>query len=256
RGPTRSPSGAPARQHRAAAPDGHRMNGALSSPGRWRVVAALGAGAFAVLATVIAARHGAPYPLEEETRRWAIAHRPPPVTALARAVTATGTGPTPYLCAAASGLAVGRGTGGRLLAAAGATSFLLLAQGTRYGVMFTLARPRPPVADWATHASGYAFPSGHATTSALAAGLLAWAVGRSAPPRAARLCWCALTLWAGAVGVSRALLTVHWPADVIGGWLFALTWLAAAGAAAPAVRTRLRASWRLPVFDPGARAPR
>ncbi|MEU8841681.1 phosphatase PAP2 family protein [Streptomyces roseus] len=185
---------------------------------------------FALLAALVSARHGAPYPLDESLHRWSVRHRPPVAVALARGITATGSGPVPYLCALTAGLVAGwgRGSRGQLLTAAGALGFLLLAQGVRYAVMYAVARSRPPVADWAAHASGFAFPSGHATTSALAAGLLAWAAWRASSPATARLCWALLACWAVAVGLTRVYLGVHWPTDVLGGWLFALTWLAAA----------------------------
>ncbi|GHB54899.1 hypothetical protein GCM10010347_25970 [Streptomyces cirratus] len=197
---------------------------------RWALVAALCAVLFAVLAIVVAARSGAPYPLDESVHRWSVRHRPAVAVAFARAVTATGSGPVPYLCALTAGLVAGwgRDTRGRLLTVTGAIGFLLLAQGVRYAVMYGLTRPRPPVDDWAAPASGFAFPSGHATTSVLAAGLLAWAVWRAAAPATARLCWCLLACWAIAVGLTRVYLGVHWPTDVLGGWLYALTWLAAA----------------------------
>ncbi|MET8751740.1 phosphatase PAP2 family protein [Streptomyces sp. NPDC004667] len=197
---------------------------------RWGLVAALCAVLFAVLAVLVAARHGSPYALDESLHRWSVEHRPAAAVAFARAVTTTGTGPVPYLCAIAAGLIAGwgRGVRGRLLTAAGALGFLLLAQGTRYAVLYAVARPRPPVADRVTHASGFSFPSGHTATSALVAGLLAWAVWRTASPAAARLGWVLFACWAVTVGLTRVYLGVHWPTDVLGGWLYALTWLAAA----------------------------
>ncbi|MFF4995346.1 phosphatase PAP2 family protein [Streptomyces sp. NPDC000656] len=192
--------------------------------------AALCAALFAVLAALVAARHGSPYPLDGSLHRWSVRHRPAVAVTLARGVTATGTGPVPYLCAATAGLIAGRGrdTRGRLLSAAGALGFLLLAQGLRYAVLYGVARPRPPVAERVTHASGFSFPSGHTATSALVAGLLAWAVWRAASPTAARLWWALFACWAVTVGLTRVYLGVHWPTDVLGGWLYALTWLTAA----------------------------
>lgn len=202
------------------------------SPTRWALAAALFAALFALLAASVAARHGAPYSLDESVHRWSVQHRPAVAVALARGITATGSGPIPYLCAVAAGLVAGRGTRGRVLTAAGALCFLLLVQGVRHAVMYGVARPRPPVADWAALASGFAFPSGHTTTSATVAGLLAWAAWRAAAPATARLCWALAACWAVAVGLSRIYLGVHWPTDVLGGWLYALTWLAAATALA------------------------
>ncbi|MEV7725408.1 phosphatase PAP2 family protein [Streptomyces sp. NPDC087917] len=205
--------------------------GRAATPRRWALAAAGCAALFAVLAALVSAG-GAPFPLDRAPHLWSVAHRPPVAVAFARAVTVTGSGPVPYLCALGAGLLAGRGTRGRWLSAAGALGFLLVAQGVRTAVMYAVARPRPPLADWTAHASGYAFPSGHTTTSALAAGLLAGAAWRTAGPATARLCWVLLACWALAVGLSRIYLGVHWPTDVLGGWLFAATWLAAATALA------------------------
>ncbi|MFD4856062.1 phosphatase PAP2 family protein [Streptomyces atratus] len=96
--------------------------------------------------------------------------------------------------------------------------------------MELIARPRPPLGDWATHASGFAFPSGHATTSSLMAGLLLTALGLrtrgGTGPRPLRTVVAALVVcWAAAVGLSRFLLGVHWVTDVLAGWLFATVWI-------------------------------
>ncbi|GAA4861670.1 phosphatase PAP2 family protein [Kitasatospora terrestris] len=84
-------------------------------------------------------------------------------------------------------------------------------------------RPRPHFADAVGHASGGAFPSGHATASAITcAALLAlvWPradrVGRAVASSAAALAVLA-------VGWTRIALGVHWPSDVVGGWLAAGT---------------------------------
>ncbi|MFE3865321.1 phosphatase PAP2 family protein [Streptomyces goshikiensis] len=208
--------------------------GAVSLPTRWALVSALSAALFGLLALLVTARHGTPWALDRSLYLWSVRHRPPVLLAVARAITATGTGPVPYLCAVTAGLVVGVGVGrgvwGRLSPVAGALGFLLLVQGMRYAVLFAVSRPRPPAGGWATHAHGFAFPSGHTSTSATAAGLLAWALWRTATPAAARAGWCVLACWAVAVGLTRGYLGVHWPSDVLGGWLYALTWLAAAAA--------------------------
>ncbi|WP_327418045.1 phosphatase PAP2 family protein [Streptomyces sp. NBC_01233] len=192
--------------------------------------AALFAALFLLLTGLITARHGAPYTLDQDVHQWAVDHRRPAVATLFRIVTSTGTGPFPYLCAAGAGWIAGHDARSRLLAAAGALGFLVTAQAVRYSVMHATARPRPPGTDWATHATGFAFPSGHTTTSALAAGLLACALSRKIGPAVHRSASALLAGWAVTVGLSRIYLGVHWPTDVLGGWLYALTWLTAATA--------------------------
>lgn len=93
-------------------------------------------------------------------------------------------------------------------------------------------RARPPRTDWLTHAIGYAWPSGHATTSLLGLGLiLALTLPYLATrPRKAIAIGIAVVLTA-AVGASRIYLGVHWVSDVLGGWLFGALWLTAATAA-------------------------
>jgi membrane-associated phospholipid phosphatase len=180
--------------------------------------------AFCVLAAVAVGGRGAPLELDRDLLEWSLDHRPATALALARAVTATGTGVLPYALVVVAALVTGRTARQRLGAALFGLACLGTGQALRYAVMELARRPRPPYEDWATHASGWAFPSGHSTTAALTAGLLLVAVSLRAP-RGRAVLWLLIGGWGAAVGLSRVYLGVHWFTDVAGGWLFAAGWL-------------------------------
>ncbi|QKW17836.1 phosphatase PAP2 family protein [Kitasatospora sp. NA04385] len=113
-----------------------------------------------------------------------------------RAVSRLGDRPASYGLAAARCLrGRGRGRWRPLAAVAGADA----GQGVLKRV---LVRPRPPRSAWRVRPHGASFPSRH---TALAAA----AVGRGPAAGAA----------VALVGASRIRLGVHWPGDVVGGWL-------------------------------------
>ncbi len=94
----------------------------------------------------------------------------------------------------------------------------------REGMVTPIARG--PQGDWLAPAQGFSFPSGHATTSALVAGTLAWLLIQVIQPRWARLAVAVvLASWAMLVALSRLYLGVHWVSDIVGSWLLAGAWL-------------------------------
>ncbi|MEU6352429.1 phosphatase PAP2 family protein [Streptomyces sp. NPDC047072] len=180
--------------------------------------------AFAVLAMNAVGGAGGPLWCDSGLLTWSVGHRQEMTLALARGVTATGTGALPYLLVVLAGVLAGRTARQRLLMAALALVCLAGGQALRQGVMEALHRARPPRTDWASHASGWSFPSGHTTTAALTAGLLVVALTLRAP-RGGTALRVAVGCWGALVGLTRVYLGVHWFSDVVGGWLFAAGWL-------------------------------
>ncbi|MER7838167.1 phosphatase PAP2 family protein [Streptomyces sp. NPDC096040] len=180
--------------------------------------------AFGLLAAAVGGHDGRPLFADHDLLTWSVAHRPDVAVAFAHGLTVTGTGVVPYALAVLAGIVAGRTLRQRALAVALCLACLGAGQALRYGVMTLVSRPRPPHADWATHASGWAFPSGHTTTSALTAGLLIIAVCVRGPRGRTPLAL-VIGCWGVLVGLTRIYLGVHWFTDVAGGWLFALGWL-------------------------------
>ncbi|MEV6953159.1 phosphatase PAP2 family protein [Streptomyces sp. NPDC051183] len=194
------------------------------------VVAVGAAVLFAVVALWVVRAPGRLLPGDAGLHHWSVGHRPDVAAALARAITDTATGVVPYALVVLAGLFAGRTRLRRVTAAVGLALCLAVGQALRFGAMKLIARPRPDAVYWAADASRWSFPSGHATTAAMTAGLLIAALYlRGSPvPRSSVVL---IAAWAATVGLTRIYLGVHWFTDVVGGWLFATAWLALAACA-------------------------
>lgn len=126
-------------------------------------------------------------------------------------------------------------TGGRLLIVGAALAALLwmgsrigarwlaivMAGGTllNLGLKQIFAAPRPDLLPHLDIVHSYSFPSGHAAGNLILFGALAMLAGS----RAGYLVAGAMV---ASIGISRIWLGVHWPSDVLAGWVEGLGWLA------------------------------
>ncbi|MYW93765.1 phosphatase PAP2 family protein [Amycolatopsis rubida] len=136
---------------------------------------------------------------------WVHDRTSPPVVSVARVVTVLGETPMVWAVVGASCLARADRRVPRLLT---------LAAAVRRVTAELVSRERPPERLWRDSWSGPSFPSRHTTLGTLGLALAA----ANVLPRPAAV--------TAAVGLSRIVLGVHWPSDILGGWLFAAAALA------------------------------
>lgn len=125
-------------------------------------------------------------------------------------------------------------TGVQVLAA------LVLVFGLTTGLKQGLALERPPPGLWAVETDGFGLPSGHTSGAVVGYGTLA-ALYEVGP---ARLRYGLATVLAGLVSVSRVVIGVHYPVDVLAG--------AVLGTAVVVLTVRLRDRSPVPFFAVGA----
>jgi undecaprenyl-diphosphatase len=86
-------------------------------------------------------------------------------------------------------------------------------------------RPRPDVLFHLTEVNSPSFPSGHAMDSAVIYLTLAALLTRLVKTRVPKMYFIAIAMCATfLIGVSRVYLGVHYPSDVLAGWMAGLAW--------------------------------
>jgi undecaprenyl-diphosphatase len=100
---------------------------------------------------------------------------------------------------------------------------ILLGRGLAEVQKYSIGRPRPGLETHLVLVKTSSFPSGHATSSMIF--YLTLALALTIGTRWQRIAAVAAVALSLLIGVSRVMLGVHWPSDVIGGWAFGLLWV-------------------------------
>ncbi|MCR4325455.1 MAG: phosphatase PAP2 family protein, partial [Patescibacteria group bacterium] len=103
---------------------------------------------------------------------------------------------------------------------------------------FIVHRARPPIDLRAILETSYSFPSNHATASAALYGFLAYLAWRLAPRKWRGIIVAICLIIIAGVGFSRMYLGVHYPTDVLGGFIVGALFVLAARYAAERILKR------------------
>jgi undecaprenyl-diphosphatase len=185
----------------------------------WPWVGLASALAFLALAALVARRGGLAF---DEPLATALRGLPIPVWVW-QLITLPGGG---FLVVVGTAFVLAALLSGRVRLALIVAGVLIVASLFTHLVKDYVARPRPPW-EHLVPAPGYSFPSAHTVNSTVSYGLLAVVAWRSrlslAVRRAAVVVGVALPFL---IGLSRIALGVHYPTDVLGGWLAGVAFVA------------------------------
>jgi membrane-associated phospholipid phosphatase len=208
-------------------------------------VAVVVLGLAAIVLTDAVVNHAALAVLDLTWRDWVIAHRTGALTQIMVGASRAGSTPSLIVVAlAAAAWLMWRGRrGDSLLVVGGAMGAFAL------GPLLKLVveRPRPDVAERVVLVNSWSYPSGHSLNSLTVLGLLTVLAVLERPGRLRKVLLSALgVVLVAAVGFSRVYLGVHWPSDVLGGWLIGVLWLTICFTVTHLARGNTRASGTVP----------
>jgi undecaprenyl-diphosphatase len=179
--------------------------------------------AFSEIAQKVRAGHTQQF--DDAVMRWIAAHQYKGLQTAALEITSLGTGTVVGMIVLIAGLFLWLNSHkhSAILLMAATLGGLVLDNLMKIG----FNRPRPHIFAWGTYAMSSSFPSGHAMSSAIVYGTVAYLAARLQQNVASRI----LTLTLAALIIflicfSRLYLGVHYPSDVAAGVLIGLAWAA------------------------------
>jgi undecaprenyl-diphosphatase len=101
----------------------------------------------------------------------------------------------------------------------------MLGRGLSEVQKYWIARVRPGLEPHLVVVKTSSFPSGHATSSMVFYLALVLVLALTAHKPWHRAAVAGAILLSLLVGISRVMLGVHWPSDVVGGWAFGMLWV-------------------------------
>jgi len=177
--------------------------------------------AFSEIAQKVSA--GTTQPFDDAVMRWIAAHQYKPVQSAMLEITSLGTGTVVAMIVfvAAMFLWLNQHKHSAALLLVATFGGLILDNLLKIG----FNRPRPHVFEWGTYAMSSSFPSGHAMSSVIVYGTVAYLAARlqrNARSRWLTMCFAAFII--ACICASRVYLGVHYPSDILAGLIIGLAW--------------------------------
>lgn len=186
------------------------------------IAGALAATIFMALAAAV--HHGFSQSVDEAVLRWLAARRSAPLDDVMTEITTLGDGVVLIMIVAVTSVF--------LWLSHHRWSVYILVTGVLGGKILNTAlklgfdRDRPSIVQAITDTSSPSFPSGHAMGAMVAYGSIAYLVSRLEPtPRLRAATWVIAAAIVLLIGFSRMYLGVHYPTDIIAGFLAGLVWV-------------------------------